>query len=158
MEENELIRIHPSMRNNFSLIAWPVIAIPVVLWLISSYTDWPAIVSIVTVLALLLFPGYAWLKTKFHTFVVTDTLVRARRGLLSKYTTEIRNGDIRAIDVRQSVLQRILRVGDLGFSSAAGDEEEVVFVGVAKPEEVKAVVARRVAAEKGRGGSDTASA
>ena len=63
---------------------------------------------------------------------------------------EIRIRDIRAINVRQPVLKRIMRIGDIGFSSSAGDEEEVVFIGVANPEVVKTEVRRRQDADERR--------
>jgi uncharacterized membrane protein YdbT with pleckstrin-like domain len=108
-------------------------------------TEW----SLVYVGVLSLFPVTAWLQTRLHTYVVKEDSVMARQGILRRASTEVRIGDIRAISVRQSLLQRVLFIGDVGFSSAAGDEEEVIFAGVSDPEGLKQLVQQRMEAIKG---------
>ncbi len=145
----EEIRLHPSLRNTLSLIVWPLIAIPVGIWLmkLAFWSDesesMPALAWLIWIAVMLTFPAFAWIKTRYRTYIIESDTVYSRTGLLAKNSLEFRIRDIRAIHVRQTLLQRLMRIGDLIFSSAAGDEEEVVFEGVANPEDVKREVRRR---------------
>jgi uncharacterized membrane protein YdbT with pleckstrin-like domain len=134
-------QFHPSLRNSLSLIVWPVLAIPLGMWLIGRVIfpakDLPTWVYLAWTGALLAFPLWAWIKSHFHTYMIKPESVYSREGLISRNYTEVRIPDIRAINVRQSGVQRIMNIGDVGFSSAAGDDEEVVFFGVRDPEGIK---------------------
>ena len=130
-----------------ALVVWPILAIPGLIILLKN-TFWETMgfgEMLIFTGVLLLFPAYAWLRTRFYTYVVRNDAVYCRKGLLSRDSNEIRIADIRAINVRQSLSARILRVGDIGFSSAAGDEEEVTFMGVPDPIGVKKLVQGRMA-------------
>jgi hypothetical protein len=54
----------------------------------------------------------------------------------------IRIKDLRNINVNQTLWQRLVGVGDVEFSSAGGSGIEVVFLGVDKPMQVKALAQR----------------
>jgi uncharacterized membrane protein YdbT with pleckstrin-like domain len=43
---------------------------------------------------------------------------------------------VQNVNYEQSVLQRMLQVGDVDFDTAAGDDFNFVFAGVANPDEV----------------------
>lgn len=147
MENNDLLVRHPSLRNSLALVVWPILAIPGLIILLKNtfWEEMPFLWMLIFTGVLLLFPAYAWLKTRFYTYVVRNDAVYCRKGLLSRDSNEIRIADIRAINVRQSLSARILRVGDVGFSSAAGDEEEVTFAGIPDPIGVKKLVQGRMA-------------
>lgn len=83
-----------------------------------------------------------WLATKAEELIVTNKRTIIRRGLLSKTTNEVLHRDIRHLQVKQSLLQRLFRVGDIGVSSAAQSGIEIVFLGLANPYEVKAIIDR----------------
>lgn len=142
MASTELLKTHPSLRNTLSLFVWPILLIPVGLYLIKAYVweTMPALAMVIYTALLLLIPLYGWIKSRVFTYVVKAESVMARRGILRRYTTEVRIRDIRGISVRQSLLQRMMGIGEVGFSSAAGDAEEVVFRGVRDPEKVKLLV------------------
>jgi uncharacterized membrane protein YdbT with pleckstrin-like domain len=61
----------------------------------------------------------------------------SRHGIFKRFSTEIRIADIRAISIQQSLSERILGIGNVGFSTSAGDEEEVTFLSVRKPGKLK---------------------
>ena len=73
-------------------------------------------------------------------YVVTNRRVRARRGLLTRHTSEIDVEDIRDIQVHQSLWQRIIGTGDVFFGSAGRADMEVEFEGVAHPQRIKELV------------------
>ena len=88
-----------------------------------------------------LFPAGAHLKARFTSrYTVYQTAIMAEVGFLNRKSSEIRIADIRNITVTQSLLDRLLQIGDVAFSSAAGDREEVVFASVVNPLMLKALV------------------
>jgi uncharacterized membrane protein YdbT with pleckstrin-like domain len=153
MERKELLRIHPSIRNSLALVVWPIVGIFVINFVIKKYIwqEMTFVWMLIIALVLLLFPAYAWIKTRFHTFIVYEKAVSSRKGLVAKNTCEIRISDIRAINVRQGFFDRFLRVGRVGFSSAASggggereDLEEVIFFGARNPEGIKRLVQQQM--------------
>jgi len=148
-KRNQILRTyHSAARADYSLVILPVLMIPLVVW---------ALIEIPTVLeaekglewywfagaigALLLFPLWAKIKALlFSRFRVTTDAVLHEHGLISRSSSEIRIQDIRNVVVNQGVLDRIFMVGDISFSSAAGDFEEVQFSKVSRPNLVKEFV------------------
>ncbi|GEM_PF-2188816 len=76
-------------------------------------------------------------------YLVTEERVTCRVGFLCHDISEIDILDLRDISLHQSLLQRILRTGDVGFSSAGQAGVEVMFKGVSYPERVKEIVRQR---------------
>jgi membrane protein YdbS with pleckstrin-like domain len=63
--------------------------------------------------------------------------VSLERGWLSKETRELFIKDIRSIDVEQSILQRMLGIGNVTLSSAAAVDAAEVIAGVPGPKQIK---------------------
>lgn len=104
-----------------------------------SWLDWRWFA--VPVGVLLLFPLWAKFKTRFFSrFRVTLDSVSEEHGLFSKKSSEVRIQDIRNIVVEQSFLDRLLLIGDVYFSSAAGSDTEVRFSSVPRPGRIKELV------------------
>jgi len=68
--------------------------------------------------------------------------VESYHGVLARHVQSIRVIDLRNVNVNQSAMQRVLGVGDVEFSSAAGGDIEVVFFGVSDPMHVKELAQR----------------
>jgi uncharacterized membrane protein YdbT with pleckstrin-like domain len=144
--------VHTVARSETGLIVPPLILIPtavvVAIWMNGQFADVPGADAPVdfrylaaVIGFLLLFPIWAKLKTRFTTrYLVTLDSVVEEHGLLSKTSSEIRIHDIRNIVVKQSILDRILMMGNISFSSAAGTGVEVKFHKVAKPNTLKVLV------------------
>lgn len=66
-------------------------------------------------------------------YIVTSDSVTAKQGAFLQKTDYVRSNHIRAINVTQSFLGRILGYGDIGFASAGSNRVEVLFQGVANP-------------------------
>ena len=73
-------------------------------------------------------------------YFVTSRKVIRKDGLVAKKTTEIEINDIRNIQVRQSIAQRIFRIGDILMSSSASNAWEVIFTSVKRPNEIKELI------------------
>lgn len=152
-----LIRTHAAARSGFWAFFVPLFLLPVLLgglaWWDGQETETLAAdgtvmtnevlwwVYALVALVLLAIPAsmslYARLSTRY---TVTERTVVQETGLLSRTTSEVRIADIRNIVVRQSFQDRLLKVGTVGFSSAAGDGDEVVFRDVSDPVGIKGTV------------------
>jgi uncharacterized membrane protein YdbT with pleckstrin-like domain len=142
--------LHAAGRNDFALTFVPIfILMPALLFLLFRYPDmsgddptavpWWAWVGVIVFC--LLFPLFTVIRARLTTrYVVTNRTLSAEVGLFSRTSNEIRIVDIRGISVRRTFIDRIVKTGDVAFSSAAGDSEEVVFSAVSDPESVKRLV------------------
>jgi uncharacterized membrane protein YdbT with pleckstrin-like domain len=97
------------------------------------------------VLAVLLIPVgvgillllYWYLLTKSDHLTITSDEIVWTHGLINKQYTEINMSSVRTVRVTQTLIQRMLKAGDIAIYTA-GDEPEVVIRGLPKPEEVRA--------------------
>ena len=69
-------------------------------------------------------------------YTITNRRLHIKRGIVSREIQETRLERVQNVNYRQSVYQRMLQVGDVDFDTAAGDDYNFVFAGVADPAEV----------------------
>ncbi|WP_133719115.1 PH domain-containing protein [Methylocaldum gracile] len=91
--------------------------------------------------ALLFWLGTEWLSA---TYVVSETGVEAREGLVARDTVGLRFQDIRSITLSQSWFERLVNIGTLELASAGTDGRPVRFVDIARPGRVKALIQNRM--------------
>ena len=72
-----------------------------------------------------------------YKFTITDEWIIMRVGLIARNTNEMQMNHIRAINIRQGIIERILGIGTIEISSAAGEGVEVKFTGIRDPHGVK---------------------
>ncbi len=97
---------------------------------------------LLVLLAVILYRHFVW------TFTIHDGTIESCHGLIGRDVRSIRVQDLRNVNVRQTVFQRLFGVGNVEFSSAGGPGVEVTFYGVLDPLDVKDRVMR---ARGGRG-------
>ncbi len=85
----------------------------------------------VVVAIVILYRRYSW------RFTITNETIESSYGIISRNVKSIRVKDLRNVNLKQSILQRIFGVGDLEFSSSGGVGIEVSFYGITKPMEIK---------------------
>jgi len=93
-----------------------------------------AFLVILVVLALTVVIGFV--KRVATTYTITDRRLNIKRGIVSKEVQETRLERVQNVNYRQSVYQRLMQIGDVDFDTAASDDYNFVFVGVANPGEV----------------------
>jgi uncharacterized membrane protein YdbT with pleckstrin-like domain len=93
-----------------------------------------AFLVILVVLALTLVIGFV--KRVATTYTITDRRLNIKRGIVSKEVQETRLERVQNVNYRQSVYQRLMQIGDVDFDTAASDDYNFVFVGVADPADV----------------------
>jgi uncharacterized membrane protein YdbT with pleckstrin-like domain len=110
-----------------------VIAICIVVRLIKDDAGLVALIALIGV-AVVVLAGLIKRITIHYT--ITTRRLHIKRGIISREIQETRLERVQNVNYEQSVLQRVLQVGDVDFDTAAGDDYNFVFVGVANPDEV----------------------
>jgi len=77
-----------------------------------------------------------FLKRVATTYTITDRRLNIRRGIVSREVQETRLERVQNVNYKQSIYQRLVQVGDVDFDTAAGDDFNFVFYGVADPGQV----------------------
>jgi uncharacterized membrane protein YdbT with pleckstrin-like domain len=90
-----------------------------------------AFLVVLVVLALTILIGFV--KRVATTYTITNRRLNIKRGIISREIQETRLERVQNVNYRQSVYQRIMQIGDVDFDTAATDDYNFVFVGVADP-------------------------
>jgi uncharacterized membrane protein YdbT with pleckstrin-like domain len=77
-----------------------------------------------------------FVKRVSTTYTITDRRLNIKRGIASREVQETRLERVQNVNYRQSVYQRVMQIGDVDFDTAATDDYNFVFAGVADPAEV----------------------
>lgn len=81
-----------------------------------------------------------WIRTLGTTLTVTSRRTRLRKGLLSKFTSEVFHKDVRNVQVTQTAMQRLFNVGRIEISSAGQGDFEIAVDGMRDPTKVKQII------------------
>jgi uncharacterized membrane protein YdbT with pleckstrin-like domain len=132
---------HPSWRSilGFYLKGLVVVAIGAAIAYFAADTGLAVTVGLV-LLAIVLVAGYV--KRLFTTHTITDHRLHIRRGIIARAEQQTLINRVQNVNTHQSVLQRMLMFGDVNFDTAAGDDFDFQFAGVAKPHDVVDAVHR----------------
>ena len=119
--------------------------------------SWTTTILVFLVLtALVIVAGLLWRLTT--TYTITNQRLTIRRGILSRHLQQTRVERVQNVNVDQSVVDRVMRVGQVDFDTAGTDDSDFTFRGVASPDRVVRAVdeahrAREAAVrESGTGG------
>lgn len=91
-------------------------------------------------LVMVLVAGYV--KRLFTTYTISNVRLHIRRGIIARAEQQTAITRVQNVNTRQSVLQRLLQIGNVDFDTAAGDDFDFQFDGVADPGEVVEAVHR----------------
>jgi membrane protein YdbS with pleckstrin-like domain len=89
---------------------------------------------VLIVVALTVLTGFV--KRVATTYTITTRRLNIRRGVLSREIQETRLERVQNVNYSQSVYQRVMQIGDVDFDTAASDDYNFIFSGVANPDEV----------------------
>jgi uncharacterized membrane protein YdbT with pleckstrin-like domain len=93
-------------------------------------------VFLVVLVAIALTVLAGFVKRVATTYTITDRRLNIKRGIVSREVQETRLERVQNVNYSQSVYQRIMQIGDVDFDTAAGDDYNFVFAGVADPGDV----------------------
>ncbi len=100
------------------------------------------LVTVVALVALAVLLVAGWFKRLFTTYTITNHRLHIRRGIVARAEQQTQINRVQNVNTHQSVLQRMLVVGDVNFDTAAGDDYDFQFDGVASPGDVVEAVHR----------------
>jgi uncharacterized membrane protein YdbT with pleckstrin-like domain len=134
--ERVIFQGHPSWRAilGFYLKGILVAAILGVLFKLFAASSGTVFLVVLVVIVLTVVIGFV--KRVATTYTITDRRLNIRRGIVSREVQETRLERVQNVNYKQSVYQRIMQIGDVDFDTAAGDDYNFVFVGVADPSDV----------------------
>ena len=87
------------------------------------------------ILILVLWTAYSYLVLYMTEMVVTTKRVICKKGIISIKTEELKNNKIESVEIKQSVLDRLLGYGDLWFSGTGSSK--VLFATIDDPCNIK---------------------
>jgi uncharacterized membrane protein YdbT with pleckstrin-like domain len=138
----------PSWRSMLAFyLTWGVFALaPIIVFaLVVGLTDqdwpiWIGAVATIALLALVVFVG--WVQRLDTKYTVTDQRIMIRRGILSRTENSAHIDRVQNVTIHQSIVQRMLRVGDVDFDTAGTDDYEFKFVGIDDPRDLREMIAK----------------
>ena len=95
---------------------------------------------VIGLLVIVLVVGYV--KRLFTTYTITSNRLHIRRGIVARAEQQTQVNRVQNVNTHQSVIQRFLFIGNVNFDTAAGDDYDFQFAGVASPHEVVEAVHR----------------
>jgi uncharacterized membrane protein YdbT with pleckstrin-like domain len=104
---------------------------------------------VLVIIALTVLIGF--IKRVATTYTITDRRLNIKRGIVSREIQETRLERVQNVNYRQTAFQRVMQIGDVDFDTAAGDDYNFTFAGVAEPGDVVQQV--DVATQAGAAGS-----
>ncbi len=157
--EQILYEGHPSWRAILDFYIKGILATAVVCLLVALATGTigdetdKGLVSIIALVGVALTILIGFVKRVATNYTITNRRLNIKRGIVSRTIQETRLERVQNVNYRQSVLQRILQIGDVDFDTAAGDDYNFIFEGVGEPADVVHMVdqATGVASTEGLG-------
>lgn len=105
-----------------------------------SLAPWMPWAYFAPVVVLLIFISVIAWKRAERRYQITPTRVIMQTGRIVRDSNEIRIQDIRSINVTKSGISGFIGIGSVEFSSAATDDAEVTFIGIANADGVRDMV------------------
>lgn len=134
--EQVIFQGHPSWRAilGFYLKGIVVAAIVGLIAKLVGASSATVFLIVLVLIALTVLVGFV--KRVATTYTITNRRLNIKRGIISREIQETRLERVQNVNYRQSVYQRLMQIGDVDFDTAATDDYNFVFVGVADPADV----------------------
>jgi uncharacterized membrane protein YdbT with pleckstrin-like domain len=134
--EQVMFEGHPSWRSILAFYIKGLLAVAVVCFVIALVKSDAGLVTLVAVIGVAIVVLAGFIKRITTSYVITNRRLHIKRGIVSRDIQETRLERVQNVNYNQGVLERILQVGDVDFDTAAGDDYNFIFAGVASPDEV----------------------
>jgi uncharacterized membrane protein YdbT with pleckstrin-like domain len=135
-DERVIFQGHPSWRAilGFYLKGILVAALAGVIFKLFGSDSGTVFLVVLVIVGATVLVGFV--KRVATTYTITDRRLNIRRGIVSREVQETRLERVQNVNYKQSVYQRVMQIGDVDFDTAAGDDYNFVFAGVADPQDV----------------------
>ncbi len=114
-------------------IAWAVV------WT-GSDRDLPALAVVGPMFLPIVIMAVSEIVRRFTRYTVTDQVVSLKTGILSRHVQELPVSQLRQMRIAQSLLDRVLMVGNISFATSATGDIEMTWRGVKHPNDVRDLV------------------
>lgn len=99
----------------------------------ASLLTWLCVITLLVIACVI---GYWMLLSRNTTLTVTEDRTIYQEGVIARERSEVQHNDVRNIQLYQSFMQRLLKVGGVGISSSGQDELEIVATRMSHPEQI----------------------
>jgi uncharacterized membrane protein YdbT with pleckstrin-like domain len=140
--EQVLYEGHPSWRAILDFYIKGILATAAICLLVAVGTNLfgdetkTGLVTIIAVVGVALTILVGFVKRVATSYTITNRRLHIKRGIVSRTIQETRLERVQNVNYTQTVLQRLLQIGNVDFDTAAGDDYNFVFSGVADPADV----------------------
>src|SRR5215204_1016008 len=140
--EQVLYEGHPSWRAILDFYIKGIAATAVVTLLAALGTNLfgdetdAGLVTIVALIGVAITILAGFIKRVATSYTITNRRLHIKRGIVSRTIQETRLERVQNVNYQQSVLQRMLQIGNVDFDTAAGDDYNFTFAGVSEPADV----------------------
>jgi membrane protein YdbS with pleckstrin-like domain len=107
-----------------------------------------AAVGLIRLLGLcMLVTALSWISFRrlYAHYVATQDALQSRYGIVSRTIVKAMYAHVFSVDVHQGVIERLINVGTVEVSTAATNDSDVSFRGVANPMALAGEISRRIA-------------
>jgi uncharacterized membrane protein YdbT with pleckstrin-like domain len=134
--EQVIFEGHPSWRAilGFYLKGIAIAAAVGVVTALASDENGLVFLVVLAIIALTVLVGF--IKRVATTYTITNRRLNIKRGVVSREIQETRLERVQNVNYSQSLYQRLMQIGDVDFDTAASDDYNFIFAGVAEPGEV----------------------
>jgi uncharacterized membrane protein YdbT with pleckstrin-like domain len=123
-------------------VKWTVLAlIPVAIWIAidaggQDVPEWPFVLATLAILVVSFVVG--WVRRATTRYILTDRTIEIRTGLISRDHRRTHVDRVQNLGIKQSVVQRLLGIGDVEWDTAGTDRSDADFTfrGVDDPADV----------------------
>jgi uncharacterized membrane protein YdbT with pleckstrin-like domain len=134
--ERVLYEGHPSWRSILDFYLKGILLTAAVCLVVQLIADEAGTTTIVAIVGVALTILIGFIRRVATSYTITDHRLHIKRGIVSREIQETRLERVQNVNYNQGVIQRILQIGDVDFDTAAGDDYNFIFAGVADPAEV----------------------
>jgi uncharacterized membrane protein YdbT with pleckstrin-like domain len=140
--EQILYEGHPSWRAILDFYLKGIAATAVIALIVAIVTGMgdggpdEGLVTIIALVGVALTILIGFIKRVATSYTITNRRLHIKRGIVSRTIQETRLERVQNVNYTQSVIQRVLQIGNVDFDTAAGDDYNFVFSGVADPGDV----------------------
>ena len=157
--ERVLYEGHPSWRAILDFYLKGILLTAVICAIFQFITDETGTTTLLAIVGVSLTILVGFVRRVATNYTITDRRLHIKRGIVSRTIQETRLERVQNVNYQQGVFQRILQIGDIDFDTAAGDDYNFIFAGVAEPADVIQKVDQATHAADGgglgqRGGCD----
>lgn len=141
--EKTVLKLHASVfrAHPFQFIIGMVLIVgAIVTAILTSFLVVPSIIAGVVALAAIGYLGWRKIEKLSASLEITNKRVIERKGIISRFVSEIRHSDIRNVQVQQSIFDRIMGVGHIGISTAGQEGFEIELKDIPNPERLRKVL------------------